>query len=332
MFQHATGNDPRPHYFHQPNIMGSPPPGPPTSGTPPATSKNVGDGLFYSVLNPLLEQYNRYFSAPIEQPTMAQIGQLLAEQQTWSAAKYKPGDRLHRRQPGNRHQLGRIRDQRPLHRRHRRRFSLRRRAVRVDERADRDKHAHDPSDLAGSRESHDSEPASRAVCDPPTLRHSRRAGARPPIPRSLSSGSLPAGLTLNGATGAITGTPTAPAGSSFTIKVTDSTTPTPQSATADLSITVLPHPPTVVSAAAASSTQTTATLNATVNPNGGEVAQMRIRIRHDHRIRIHGIVRLAAGVGGEPRRGDRGYSEPVPEHHLPLQDLGNKRRRHEQRR
>ncbi len=86
MFQHVMGNDPRPHYFHQPNIMGTPPPGPPTTGTPPATEKTVGDGLFYSVLNPLLEQYNKYFTSPIEQPTMAQIGQILAEQQTWSAA------------------------------------------------------------------------------------------------------------------------------------------------------------------------------------------------------------------------------------------------------
>jgi hypothetical protein len=86
MFQHVMGNDPRPHYFHQPNIMGSPPAGPATTGTPPATSKNVGDGLFYSVLNPLLEEYNGYFSAPIEQPTMAQVGALLAEQSAWSAA------------------------------------------------------------------------------------------------------------------------------------------------------------------------------------------------------------------------------------------------------
>ena len=86
MFQHMMGNDPRPHYFHQPNMMGSPPPGPPTTGTPPATSPSVGDGLYYSVMNPLLEQYNQYFSAPMEQPTMAQIGQLLAEQQAWSAA------------------------------------------------------------------------------------------------------------------------------------------------------------------------------------------------------------------------------------------------------
>jgi hypothetical protein len=86
MFQHVMGNDPRPHYFHQPNLMGTPPPGPPTTGTPPATLPSVGDGLFYSVMNPLLEEYSQYFNAPIEQLTMAQIGQLLAEQQAWSKA------------------------------------------------------------------------------------------------------------------------------------------------------------------------------------------------------------------------------------------------------
>src|SRR5271170_4336518 len=86
MFQHMMGNDPRPHYFHQPNMMGSPPPGPATTGTPPATSPTVGDGLYYSVMNPLLEQYNSYFSAPLEQPTMAQIGAILGEQQAWTAA------------------------------------------------------------------------------------------------------------------------------------------------------------------------------------------------------------------------------------------------------
>jgi Immunoglobulin I-set domain len=85
MFQHLMGNDPRPHYFHQPNMMGSPPAGPPTTGTPPATAASKGDGLFYSVVNPLLEQYEKYFNAPIEQPTVAQAGALLAEQSEWGA-------------------------------------------------------------------------------------------------------------------------------------------------------------------------------------------------------------------------------------------------------
>lgn len=86
MFGHVMGNDPRPHYFHQPNMMGTPPPGEPTTGTPPATSKDVGNGLFYSVVNPMLAAYNQYFSAPIEQPTMAQIGEILARQQAWNTA------------------------------------------------------------------------------------------------------------------------------------------------------------------------------------------------------------------------------------------------------
>jgi hypothetical protein len=86
MFQHVMGNDPRPHYFHQPNLMGSPPPGEATTGTPPATSPSVGDGLFYSVINPLLAEYKQDFNAPLEQLTMAQIGALLAEQQAWSKA------------------------------------------------------------------------------------------------------------------------------------------------------------------------------------------------------------------------------------------------------
>ncbi len=85
MFQHMMGNDPRPHYFHQPNMMGTPPAGAPT-GTPPNTSPSKGDGLFYSVLNPMLAEYKTYFNTPIEQPTMAQIGAVLAEQQAWSQA------------------------------------------------------------------------------------------------------------------------------------------------------------------------------------------------------------------------------------------------------
>src|SRR6202142_507179 len=63
-------------------------------------------------------------------------------------------------------------------------------------------------------------------------------GGVPPYQWSITSGSLPAGLTLNGSTGAITGTPTVLGTSNFTVKVTDSQTPTSASATANLSITV----------------------------------------------------------------------------------------------
>ena len=73
MFQHMMGNDPRPHYFHQTNLM---------------SQAGQGDGLFFETINPLLSEYNTYFAAnaPIEQPTMAQIGALLSEQAGWAAA------------------------------------------------------------------------------------------------------------------------------------------------------------------------------------------------------------------------------------------------------
>ncbi|HXM98089.1 MAG TPA: Ig domain-containing protein, partial [Candidatus Dormibacteraeota bacterium] len=55
------------------------------------------------------------------------------------------------------------------------------------------------------------------------------AGGNPPVTWSISVGALPAGLTLNPNTGAITGSPTA-AGTTFTVMATDSTTPTAQTA------------------------------------------------------------------------------------------------------
>ncbi len=81
MFQHMMGNDPRPHYFHQTNLM--------SQTTGPATS--VGDGLYYEAMNPLLAQYHTYFAAnaPIVQLTMGQIGTLLGEQAGWAASAGK---------------------------------------------------------------------------------------------------------------------------------------------------------------------------------------------------------------------------------------------------
>ncbi|MBV8929978.1 MAG: hypothetical protein JO152_12720, partial [Mycobacteriaceae bacterium] len=77
MFQHMMGDDPRPHYFHQTNLMSQ----------HTGSVNGQGDGLFYETMNPLLAEYNQYFaaSAPIEQLTMAQIGTLLNEQAAWEA-------------------------------------------------------------------------------------------------------------------------------------------------------------------------------------------------------------------------------------------------------
>jgi hypothetical protein len=84
MMQHILGNDPRPNYFHQTNMMGTPPPGDPTAGTPPATSPSVGDGLYYSTMNQLLKQYSSYYNVPVQQLTSTQIAQLLAQQAAWA--------------------------------------------------------------------------------------------------------------------------------------------------------------------------------------------------------------------------------------------------------
>ena len=64
------------------------------------------------------------------------------------------------------------------------------------------------------------------------------SGGTTPYSWQVTVGSLPAGLTLNPSTGAITGTPTGPGGSSsFTVTVTDSGVPD-QTQSANLSITV----------------------------------------------------------------------------------------------
>lgn len=65
------------------------------------------------------------------------------------------------------------------------------------------------------------------------------SGGTPPYTWAISSGTLPAGLTLNTSTGAISGTPTNSGTFNFQVKVTDSSSPK-GSATANLSITVNP--------------------------------------------------------------------------------------------
>jgi hypothetical protein len=64
------------------------------------------------------------------------------------------------------------------------------------------------------------------------------SGGTPPVTWAVTVGLLPAGLTLNTGTGAITGSPTTAGTSNFTVQATDSATPTAQTATQALSITV----------------------------------------------------------------------------------------------
>ena len=93
MFTFMLSNNPEPSYVHQTNLIGAPPgcatpavcnAAPPA--TAPATPDTTGDGLLYSVLNPLLAQYNAAFNTtttPYEQLTEGQIATVLAEQAAW---------------------------------------------------------------------------------------------------------------------------------------------------------------------------------------------------------------------------------------------------------
>jgi hypothetical protein len=74
--------------------------------------------------------------------------------------------------------------------------------------------------------------ATRGVAYSQTL---TATGGKTPYAWSISSGNLPAGLTLNSSTGVISGTPTTKGTSSFTVKVTDANA---IAATKSLSITV----------------------------------------------------------------------------------------------
>ncbi|HVP51612.1 MAG TPA: putative Ig domain-containing protein, partial [Terriglobales bacterium] len=65
------------------------------------------------------------------------------------------------------------------------------------------------------------------------------SGGQSPYFWSITAGSLPAGLSFNASTGEITGTPTATGTNSFTVQVTDSSSP-PSSATQSLSLTINP--------------------------------------------------------------------------------------------
>jgi hypothetical protein len=67
-------------------------------------------------------------------------------------------------------------------------------------------------------------------------------GGTTPYTWSVSAGTLPAGLTLNPSTGAISGTPTAAGTPNFSVTATDSSTPTAQTATQALSIAINPAP------------------------------------------------------------------------------------------
>ena len=82
-------------------------------------------------------------------------------------------------------------------------------------------------------------------------------GGVPPYAWSVTSGSLPAGLSLAASTGAITGTPAQAGTSSFTVQVKDSAS-TPNTVTAQLSIAIAAPPMTISTTGLPSATVGTA--------------------------------------------------------------------------
>ena len=81
MFRHLTGNDPRPHFFHQSNLANYTP-------ALPDTHPDQG-GILYPVIDVLAGRYENAFdrpSAPLLQLTQTQIGNELARQEAWARA------------------------------------------------------------------------------------------------------------------------------------------------------------------------------------------------------------------------------------------------------
>lgn len=87
------------------------------------------------------------------------------------------------------------------------------------------------------------------------------------VPYTWSASGLPQGLSINAATGVISGTPTAPATATVTVAVRDSSIPAPQSTTSTLSLTVLPTFMITTTSLPAGSVNTV--YNAALAVNGG---------------------------------------------------------------
>jgi hypothetical protein len=85
MFRHLTGNDPRPHFFHQSNLADFNP-------ALPETDPNQG-GILYPVIGALVDRYAAAYNVtlpagePLVQLTTTQVADVLARQDAWTAAK-----------------------------------------------------------------------------------------------------------------------------------------------------------------------------------------------------------------------------------------------------
>jgi sugar lactone lactonase YvrE len=99
-------------------------------------------------------------------------------------------------------------------------------------------------DIAGSPIAFTPPGTLQAVASVPFSATLDAAGGTSPYTWSVASGSLPAGLTLS-SSGVISGTPSAQGTSTFSVKVTDSSTPTAVVGTESVTIQVAPRVPTI---------------------------------------------------------------------------------------
>ena len=117
------------------------------------------------------------------------------------------------------------------------------------------------------------------------------SGGFAPYTWSVSSGSLPPGLTLD-AQGDISGDPTSSGSFTFTAEVTDSATPTPNTATESVGVTVAPAASLVAEAFTPAATQ------------GQRLQRVSVCLRRIHPLHLVGIVRIASSRS-DPRRAGR---------------------------
>ncbi|MBV9915250.1 MAG: hypothetical protein JO153_02015 [Solirubrobacterales bacterium] len=76
IFIAMLSNDPRPHYFHQSNLVTA------THGASPE------GGLLYELIDAVLDRYERFvLDMPIVQPTLGAIGGLIQDRAAWGAAR-----------------------------------------------------------------------------------------------------------------------------------------------------------------------------------------------------------------------------------------------------
>ncbi len=77
VFNAAISNDPRPHYFHQSNLIGAVDSG----------GGEAAPGILFALLDAVLDRYRTHVTTDVEllQPTLGQIGRLLLRRQAWHA-------------------------------------------------------------------------------------------------------------------------------------------------------------------------------------------------------------------------------------------------------